>query len=102
MAGKKGDGFIGKYCLVRGPAGVYAGTLESQEGGEVVMTGAFCLWKWSGAATLLDVAEKGVGNASDCRFSIVVDRMKVMEVFQILPCSRAAEKNLSGVKKWSI
>ena len=50
--------FLGKKVLVRGiQSGVYFGELVSQDKQEVEIKNVRNLWRWSGANTLLDLAE---------------------------------------------
>ena len=50
-----------KYVIVRTySAGVFAGTLESKEGKEVILSNARRLWYWKGAASLSQLAMEGV------------------------------------------
>ena len=40
---------VGKYCIFRGDrSGVFAGTLDKQEGSIVTITGCRRLWYWEG------------------------------------------------------
>lgn len=91
-----------EFVVVRGPPGVYAGYLEADNGqGEIEMSNVFCLWRWSGANTLLELAAKGVDKPNDCKFSVEIPRMKLKQIFQIIPCSDAAKENLLKVRKWT-
>ncbi len=59
----------GNYVIVRtNSAGVFAGTLESKDGQEVVLKDARRLWLWSGAASLSELSVAGVSNPSHCKF----------------------------------
>lgn len=58
--------YIGKKVLVRGlQSGVYFGELVSQDKQEVEMKNVRNLWRWSGANTLLDLAENGAQTRND-------------------------------------
>jgi hypothetical protein len=93
-------GLIGKFVVVRGPPGVYAGVLKSEDNGKVTLENAFCLWRYSGANNLCDIATAGVLKPSECKFSVSVEEMYLRDIFQITPCTETARKNLEGVKKW--
>ena len=57
--------YVGKKVLVRGiQSGVYFGELVSQDKQEVEMKNVRNLWWWSGANTLLDLAENGAKERS--------------------------------------
>ena len=46
------------------------------------------------------LAVDGVTNPGDCKFTVVVPEMVVMDAIQILPCSDKAVKILGEVKVW--
>lgn len=93
--------YIGKKVLVRGiQSGVYFGELVSQDKQEVEMKNVRNLWRWSGANTLLDLAENGARNTNDCRFSNKVDSIVLIDVCEIIPCSDKAIKKIEGVPEW--
>lgn len=89
------------YKIVRTySAGVFAGTIESRNGQEVVMKNARRLWKWSGAASLSQLAMEGVKNPNDCMFPSEVERVELLNVVEILDCTEAAKKSIKAVKIW--
>ena len=91
-----------QYYIVRTySAGVFAGYIESRNGREVVMTQARRLWKWSGAASLSQLAMEGVKNPSDCKFPCEVDRITLLEAIEILECTETARKSIFGVHVWA-
>ena len=91
-----------QYYIVRTySAGVFAGYIESRNGREVVMTQARRLWKWSGAASLSQLAMEGVKNPSDCKFPCEVHRITLLEAIEILECTETARKSIFGVYVWS-
>lgn len=94
------NSFKNKFVLARGPAGIYAGVLKEEKGGEVVLADAFCLWYWKGAASLLQLVTDGVSKPDECKFSVAIPLVKLKEVFQIMPISTKAETSLKGVTKW--
>jgi hypothetical protein len=90
-----------KYVIVRTySAGVFAGELESRNGREVVMKNARRLWKWSGAASLSQLAMEGVKYPNDCMFPCEVDRVELLEVIEILDCTEKAKESIKSVKIW--
>ena len=57
------------YVLVRTySAGVFAGTLETRKGQEVVLSNARRIWYWAGAATLSQLAVDGTIKPNDASF----------------------------------
>jgi len=91
-----------EYKIVRTySAGVFAGEIESRNGREVVMRNARRLWYWSGAASLSELAMKGVANPKECKFPIAVDRVELLEVVEILDTTPEARKSIEGVPEWT-
>ena len=92
-----------KYVIVRTySAGVFAGYLESREGREVVLRDARRLWYWSGAASLSELAVKGVSNPDKCRFPCKVDRVELLEAIEILDVTEEAKRSIYNVPDWSV
>ena len=87
-------------------AGVFFGTLKekvSDKGGvEVTLTDCRRLWYWSGAASLSQLATEGVKNPQECKFTVIVSEMTIMQVIEILPCTERAINNIAGVEIWKI
>ncbi len=93
----------GKYVIVRGDrSGVFAGTLESQEGRKVVLSNCRRLWYWSGAASLSQIAMEGVKNPRECKFTVTVDSIAILDAIEIIPTTAAAEANIKAVKEWKL
>nr|DAG65941.1 MAG TPA: hypothetical protein [Caudoviricetes sp.] len=94
--------YVGKKVLVRGiQSGVYFGELVSQDKQEVEMKNVRNLWRWSGANTLLDLAENGAQRKDDCKFSNKVNSIILTDICEIVPCSDKAIKNIEGVVEWT-
>ena len=94
--------FLGKKVLVRGiQSGVYFGELVSQDKQEVEIKNVRNLWRWSGANTLLDLAENGAKSTGDCRFSNQVNSIILTDICEIVPCSDKKKKNIEGVAEWT-
>lgn len=92
-----------KYYIVRSvKAGVYFGHIEEQNGQEVTMTECRCLWYWSGAASLNQMANTGVKQPNNCKFSVMVDNLTLFGVDEILPCTQEAVDCIKGVKEWKV
>lgn len=97
--------FIGKKVIIRAAhAGVFFGTLVEKEataaGVEVVLHNSRRLWYWKGACSLSQLANEGVKDPDDCKFTVIVPEHNVMQVIEIIPCSEAAVKSIEGVKVW--
>lgn len=94
---------IGKYVIVRGDrSGVFAGTLESQNGQEVVLRNVRRLWSWIGATECLQIASEGVKRPKDCRFTITADTIKILDAIEVIPTTAAAEANIKAVPVWKM
>ena len=94
---------IGKYVIVRGDrSGVFAGTLESQDGREVVLRNVRRLWRWEGATECLQIASEGVKRPRDCRFTLTADTVKLMDAIEVIPTTAEAEANIKAVPVWKM
>ena len=90
-----------KYVIVRTySAGVFAGSLESRTGREVVLRDARRIWYWSGAATLNQLAVDGTSDPENCKFPVAVDRVELLEAIEILDVTPEAETSIKAVKVW--
>ena len=91
-----------RYVIVRTySAGVFAGYLESRKGQEVVIRNARKLWYWDGAATLAELAVKGVSKPQNCKFPCEVDKIELLQTIEILDCTKVAQDNIMAVPEWS-
>lgn len=91
-----------KYVIVRTySAGVFAGYLKSQEGKEVVLVNARRLWRWSGAASLSQMAVDGTSDPSNCKFPCEVPSLKLLEAIEILGVSEKAKTSINSVPVWT-
>ena len=94
---------INKKCIIRTEkAGVFYGTLADYD--YVTRTAELhnvrILWYWNGAASLSQLAVEGVKRPDDCKFTISVEQMQVMEVIEIIPCTDVAIRNIENVAVW--
>ena len=93
----------GKYVIVRGDrSGVFAGTLVSQEGQKVVLSGVRRLWRWYGATECLQIATEGVKRPKDCRFTLTAESITLLDAIEVIPTSAAAEANIKAVPVWKM
>lgn len=92
-----------KYCIVRTySAGVFAGYVEQRKGKEGVIRKARRLWKWSGAASLSQLAVDGVANPSDCKFPCEVDSIELTGIIEVIPCTKKAQESINNTPIWQI
>lgn len=93
---------IGKYVIVRTySAGVFAGTLESRDGKECVVTDARRLWYWRGAASLSQMAVGGTSRPAECKFPAPVPRVTLTEAIEILDVTPEARASIEAVPVWT-
>lgn len=91
------------YFIVRcDRAGVFAGHIKRRDGREVEMTDARRLWYWDGAASLSQMAVEGVKAPRNCKFTVTVPSIVLLDAIEILACSDAAEASIRGVPVWKM
>ena len=91
----------GKYCMVRTySAGVFAGTIVSRKGKEVVLKDARRIWYWDGAASLSQLAMSGTSKPQNCKFPEPVSSVLLTEVVEIIPITLIAKKSIEEVPVW--
>lgn len=89
--------------IVRGDSsGVFFGELAGKNGQEVELTNCRRLWYWSGAASLHQLATEGVKHPQDCKFTMPVASITILDAIEIIPCTDEATANIDGVKLWKI
>lgn len=93
--------FIGKKVIVRGDSsGVFFGTLAEKDGREVMLTDCRRLWYWDGAASISQLAVDGTTAPENCKFTVTVENIMIMDAIEIIPCSDKAICSIEGVKVW--
>ena len=93
--------YIGKKVIIRGDrSGVEFGTLVAQEGQEVTLKNARRIWYWDGAASLSQLAKDGTSKPENCKFTVFVDSITILDAIEIIPCTVKAIKSIEGVKEW--
>jgi ribosomal protein L39E len=91
-----------QYYIVRGKgAGVWFGKIAQRTGDEVVMTDARRLWRFSGATECAWLSVNGVTRPDQCKFTIWVKTVTVLNVVEFIPCTDKASKSLSEVPAWT-
>lgn len=87
--------------IIRGEhSGVFFGEVISRRGREVEIGNCRRLWYWDGAASLSQIANEGVKRPENCKFTVAVDRITVLDAIEILACTEAAIENIRGVPEW--
>lgn len=94
---------IGKKVIIRGDrSGVEFGTLVAHNGQEVTLHNARRIWYWDGAASLSQLAVDGTLKPNNCRFTVTVDSITILDAIEIIPCTDKAIKSIEGVKEWKV
>lgn len=92
---------IGDYIICRTySAGVFAGTLAARDGREVTLHNARRIWYWSGAASLSELAVRGVKHPNACKFPIAVAEVVLLEAIELIPCTPEARASIESVPEW--
>lgn len=95
------ENFFNKKVIVRGDrSGVFFGTLVSKDGREVKLEKCRRLWYWDGAASISQIAQEGVKRPNECKFTVIVDEIIIMDAIEIILCTDTAIKNIEDVKVW--
>jgi hypothetical protein len=92
--------YDGHYIVRTYSAGVFFGEIVKREGAEVLMKNARRLWKWSGAASLSQLAMEGVKDPDNCMFPCPVDEVELLNVIEILKTTEKCKKSLEEVPIW--
>lgn len=92
---------IGKYVIIRADrAGVFAGILAEKDGSEVVLSECRRLWQWDGGASISQLALSGPSKPQNCKFTVTVDKICILGVIEIIPCTELAERTIKEVAVW--
>lgn len=94
---------IGKKVIIRGDrSGVEYGTLVAHSGSEVTLHNARRLWFWTGAASLSQLATDGTSKPDNCKFTIRVKSITILDAIEIIQCTDKAIESIEGVEEWKI
>ena len=91
-----------KYIVRGNRSGVFYGEITEQNGAEVSMRNARCLWYWEGAASILQIALEGVKKPRNCKFTVSVGTLTITDAIEIIPCTETSQKCIDGVEEWKI
>lgn len=92
----------GTHVIVRARfAGVFAGTLKSRNGQEVVLENARRIWYWAGAASISELAVLGTSKPEKCKFPSPVPEVLIFETIEVIPTTEAARKSIEEVPVWT-
>ena len=97
------EGFMNKKVIVRGDrSGVFFGMLVEKNGSEVELKDCRRLWYWDGAASISQLAVNGTQKPSECKFTVSVNSIIILDAIEIIPCTEDAISSIEGVKEWRI
>lgn len=92
-----------KRYIIRGDhSGVFFGEIAERSGQEVTIRNCRRLWYWEGAASLSQLASEGVKAPRNCKFTVTVDELIVLDAIELIPCTEEACASIDGVKAWKI
>ena len=92
---------IGKKVIIRGDrSGVEFGEFVEQNGSVVTLKNARRLWYWAGAASLSQLAMDGTKRPQDCKFTVTVSSITILDAVEIIPCTDKAIKSIEEVDEW--
>ena len=92
---------IGKKVIIRGDRSrVEFGELVEQNGSVVTLKNARRLWYWAGAASLSQLAMDGTKRPQDCKFTVTVSSITILDAVEIIPCTDKAIKSIEEVDEW--
>jgi hypothetical protein len=89
-----------KYIIRGDRSGVFYGEIVERNGREVTIKDCRRLWYWSGAASLSQMALEGVKSPRDCKFTVTVPELVVLDAIELIACSETAAKSIEGVPVW--
>ena len=92
-----------KYYIVRGDrSGVFFGKIAKREGREVTLTDVRRLWHWRGATECCQLAAEGVKDPRNCKFTMTVSEIVVLDAIEVHPCTDAAAASIREVREWKM
>ena len=90
-----------KYYIIRGESsGVFFGEIAERNGREVTINECRRLWYWDGAASLSQIANEGVNRPNNCKFTVTVDTLTVLDAIELIPCTGKAVEVIKAVPEW--
>ena len=81
-------------------SGVFFGTLAGKDGQEVKLEKCRRLWYWDGAASVSQLAVDGVSAPDNCKFTVTVDEIEILDAIEIIPCTDKAIESIERVREW--
>jgi len=89
------------YYIVRTDrAGVFFGKIKSKDTNSVTMTEVRKIFYWNGAAAVEQIAVCGVSKPQECKLTVIVAEMEVLNPIQIIPCTEKSISCLQEIPEW--
>lgn len=88
------------YIVRAARAGVFFGKIREKSTDSVIMTDVRKLWYWDGAAAVEQLALDGVCKPENCKFTVTVPAMEIMNPVQVIPCTSKAADIIKAVREW--
>lgn len=82
-------------------AGVFYGFIKERNGLEAVVLNCKRIWAWYGAASLSELAVRGVSKPKECKIPVAIPKHILTEVIEIIPLSSKAYDTLESVPLWT-
>ena len=90
-----------KYYIIRGDrSGVFFGKIKERNGKEVTLIEVRRLWYWDGAASISQLAKDGTCRPENCKFTVTLDEVLVLDAIEIDKCTDKAVKSILEVAEW--
>ena len=93
---------MSKYLFRCDRSGVFYGELGERSGQECTIINVRKIFYWAGAACLEQLSVEGTKKPQECKFTMAVATITVLDLIQILPCTDAAVNSIEGVKEWKL
>ena len=91
------------YVIVRSDkAGVFFGKLANKEKDEITLLDCRKLYYWNGACAVEQIAVDGISEKykSECKFTVFVPEMTILNCIQVIPCSKKATDCIKNISVW--
>jgi len=90
-----------KFVLIRGDrSGVFFGQIDNRKNREVTLLTSRRIWYWDGAFSLHQLALEGTIKPENCKFSVWIPKIIILDAIEVIPCTSQAIKSISEVKQW--
>lgn len=80
---------------------MYFWRVSRKNGREVKLENCRRLWYWDGAASISQLAINGTTNPGECKFTVTVPEIEILDAIEIIPCSDKSVKSIESVSVWA-